>query len=155
MEHAPAAYRDLLKVVPLANRESYQPCVRSCESGRWHRESMVTLGGTRPLTRQRRWILGTCTKGKGNKGKGQEKGKGKKDNGEAKGNARTDDSCFLDECGVCGKWRHKKAQVPEAEEGPRKQTSSCNSSSSHNGESNPLIRQERRLFLDTRRVCIV
>ena len=24
MEHAPAAYRDLLKVVPMANRESYQ-----------------------------------------------------------------------------------------------------------------------------------
>ena len=24
MEHAPAAYRDLLKVVPLANRETYQ-----------------------------------------------------------------------------------------------------------------------------------
>ena len=24
IEHAPAAYRDLLKVVPLANRESYQ-----------------------------------------------------------------------------------------------------------------------------------
>ena len=39
LENAPAAHRDLLKMVPLANRES--------------------LGGTRLRTRQHRWTLDT------------------------------------------------------------------------------------------------
>ena len=55
-EHAPAAFRDLLKVVTLANRGTHQTLrahVRSpnlavlrCERGHWHRETMTTLDGT-------------------------------------------------------------------------------------------------------------
>ena len=39
MEHAPTAFFDLLKVVPLANCETHQTSL-----GHWHRELMTTLG---------------------------------------------------------------------------------------------------------------
>ena len=160
MEHALATYRDLLKVVPLANRESYQVLRAFVREWTLAQRKYGDLGRhTTPDTSapmDTGQVKGTKRKGKKSKiRKGQEKGKGKKDNGEAKGNARTDDSCFAGECGVLWQVGTQESPVPEAEEGPRKQTTSCNSSSSRTGESSPVIWRERRLFLDTCRVCIV
>ena len=104
MEHVPAAYRDLLKVAPWANRETYQTlraCVRqwplvqrTCDDlGRHmaHDTAAPSDNG------QVKGATGTGAKGKKSKSKGE--GDGKKDIGGAKGNAQTDDSYFAGECG--------------------------------------------------------
>ena len=115
MEHAPAANRDLLKVVPLAIRESYQALRAYVRERTLAQRTNDDFGQhTTPDTSASMdigQVKGTKGKGKkGKKGKGKEKGMGKRDNGEAKGNAWTDESYFAGECGYCGKWRHKKAQ---------------------------------------------
>ena len=107
MEHAPAAYRDLLKVVPLANRESYQALRAYVRELSLTQRTYDDLGQhTTPDTSAPMdvgQVTGTQGKGKkGKKGKGKEKGKGKKDNSEPKGNTWTDDSYFAGECGYCG-----------------------------------------------------
>ena len=53
--------------------------------------------------------------------------------------------------GVLWQVGRQENPVSEAEGGPRKRTSSCNSSSSCNSESNPFIWRERSLILDIRR----
>ena len=89
MEHAPAAYCDLLNVVPLANRENYQAlrayvrewtlAQRTCGDHGRH----TTPDTSAPMDIGQ--VKGTKGKGKkGKKGKGRRKGKGKRDNGEAK-----------------------------------------------------------------------
>ena len=85
MEHAPAACRDLLKDVLLANRETYHTLRADVREWR-------TLG-----------VKGKGQTGEGKKGKGKEQDK--KDNDEAKGRTQTDAS-YGGECGYCGKWRH-------------------------------------------------
>ena len=111
MEHAPAAYRDLLNVVPLANREIYQAVrayVREWTLAQRTYDDLgrhTTPGTSAPM--DIRQVKGTRVKGKkGKKGKGKEKGKGKRDNGEAK--ERRSLICWR--VWVCGKWGHKKAQ---------------------------------------------
>ena len=85
----------------------------------------MTLGG---LTRQRRWILGKCKarRERATKGKARRNARRRKTTVKRKGNARTDDSCFAGGCGVLWQVGTQESPVPEAEEGPRKQTSSCN-----------------------------
>ena len=102
MEHAPAAYRDLLKVVPLANRESYQ-ALRAYVRGWTLAQRQTTSDTSAPMDRAR-------------KGKSRRNAKARKTTGEAKGNAWTDDSYFAGECGYCGKWGHKNAQCQKQKE---------------------------------------
>ena len=65
MEHAPAAYRDFLKVVPSANRETYHTLRASSARDRhWHREPFTTLGGTCLMTHQHQTDIGEGKKGK-------------------------------------------------------------------------------------------
>ena len=111
MEHAPATYRDLLKVVPLANRETYQAL--RAYVGEWTlaQRTYDDLGRhTTPSTSAPMGIgpvKGTKEKGKkGMNGKGKEKGKGIRDIGEAKERR----SLFCRRVWACGKWGHKKAQ---------------------------------------------
>ena len=108
MEHASAAYRDLLKEVPLANRESFQALRAYVREWTLAQRTYDDLGRHTALdvSADGHWAS------QRDEGKGQERGKarGKKGNGEAKCNAWTDDSYFAGECGYCGKWGHKNAQ---------------------------------------------
>ena len=75
----------------------------------------MTLGGIRPLARQRRWTLGKCKarrkrERRAREGSTKRKAKGTQDNSEPKRNRWTYDAYLAGECGYCGKWRHKKAQ---------------------------------------------
>ena len=63
-------------------------------------------------------------------GKGKGKDEDKKDNGEGKASSQTDDTKFAGECGYCGKWRHEKSPMQEAQERPGRQTSGIDSPSS-------------------------
>ena len=88
-QHALAAYRDLLNVVPLANRESYQALRAYVREWALTQRTYDDRGrNTTPDTSAPMdfgQVNGTI--GKGKKG---EKGAG--------------------ECGYCGKWAHKKTQ---------------------------------------------
>ena len=79
-EHAPAAYRDLLKVVPSANREIHQALRASVREWTLAQRTYDDLGRhTTPDTSAPMDIRQV----KGTRGKGK-KGKGKRDNREAK-----------------------------------------------------------------------
>ena len=119
MAHAPAADRDLLQAVPLANRETYQALRAYMRE--WTLAQRTYGGHGRHTTPDTSALMdigqvkGTKGKGKkGKKGKGKEKGKGKRDNGEVKEKR----SLFCWRVWVCGKWGHKKNPVQEAEGKP-------------------------------------
>ena len=126
MEHAPAAFRDLLKVVPLANRESDQTlrakvrewtlAQRSCDDLGQH----VAPDTSAPVDIGQ--VQGTKGKGKKDKkGKGKEKGKGEKDNGQAKGHAWTNDSVLLASVGTVASGDTRRTSV-----GSRRKTKEAN-----------------------------
>ena len=111
MAHAPAADRDLWKVVHLANRETYQALrayVREWTMAQRTYEDLerhTTPDTSAPMDIGQ--VKGTQGKGKQDrKGKGERQGQ-ERDNGEAK---ERDDSYVAGECGCCGKWGHKKSQ---------------------------------------------
>ena len=58
MEHTPTAYRDLLKVVPLVIRESYQALRAHVRGWTLAQRTYDDLGRHTTPTRHRRWILG-------------------------------------------------------------------------------------------------
>ena len=89
MEHAPA-YRDLLKVVPFANRESYQTLRAYVREWTLAQRSYDDSGQHMALDSSAPMGIGQDEE-KGTKRKG-EKGKGKKGNGDVKEKACTDDS---------------------------------------------------------------
>ena len=140
MEHAPAAYRDLLKVVHLANREIYQAlrvyvrewmlAQRTYDDHGRH----TTPDTSVPMDIGQ--VKGTKGKGKkGKKGKGKEKGKGKRDKRWSEGETIP---VLL---ASVGQWqvRSQKSQVKGSEERSRRQTSGCSGSSSCDDESSPVI----------------
>ena len=87
MEHAPAACRDLLKVVPLANREIYQALLAYVREWTLARTN-DDLGPHATPDTSAPMDIGQV---KGTEGKGK-KGNGMRDSGEAK---ERDDSFFL------------------------------------------------------------
>ena len=110
MEHAPAAYRDLLQVVPLANRETYQALRAYVREWTLAQRTYDDLGRhTTPDTSvpmDIRQVNGTRKKGKkGREGKERRKARAR----ETTVKRRRDDSYFAGEREYCGKWGHKKA----------------------------------------------
>ena len=112
LEHAPATYRDVLKIVPMGARQTY-PALRAylrewCLSQRGYDDLGMKTGSPMDVGQ---------VKGKGKKGKGdKDKGKGKGDKGKTKkGGGKHDatkpaaDQYFAGECGYCGRWGHKRA----------------------------------------------
>ena len=144
MEHAPAAYRDLLKLIPLENRKYYQASRTYVREWGLAQRTFDDPGRhTTPDTSAPMdigQVKGTRGKGKkGKKGKGKEKGKKRE---ETRGQMIP---VLL--ASVGGKWRHKKAQCPKQKKDQRSNPPSCNSPRSCNSDSNPFIWRERRLVL--------
>ena len=125
MEHAPAAYRDLLKVVRLASRETHQTlraCVRECALAQ---RTYAGLGRhmahdtSAPMDIGHIGQVKVVKSERVKKGKGKGENKDKKESGDAKGSAPTDDSHIAGECGYCGKWstRRPSARKQKTDQG--------------------------------------
>ena len=118
MEHAPERYRDLLRMIPLKDRESYaalRAYLREwCLTQRsYDHEGGRAVSNTASTATAGMDIGQVKGKGKekGKKGKGKYKGKkGKHDKGGKGGKGHEQTEYFAGECGYCGKWGHKRAQ---------------------------------------------
>ena len=111
MENVAAAYCDLLKVVPLANRKSHgdlRACVREWTLAQ---RCFDDRGQHMALDLSAQVDIGQVpgAKERGKKWKGEEKGKGMQGNGDVKEKAWTDDFYSVGKCGYCGKCGHKEA----------------------------------------------
>ena len=139
MEHAPVAYRGLLKMVPLANRAHVRELSltqRTCDD----LGLQVAHDTSAPMDiGQAKGVKGKAKKGK--KGKRKGKDKDEKDNGKAKGCAQMT-LTLLAGVGTLasGDTKAQEGRVQEAEERPRRQTSGLNGSSGRDGEPDPIWR---------------
>ena len=110
-----------LKVVLLANRETYQAWRANARDWTLAQRSYDDLGRhmahDTPAPMDIGQVKGAKGKGKnGQKAKARRKAKARKTTVKRKGNAQTNDSSFPGECGYCGKWRHRSAGTRRTKE---------------------------------------